>query len=133
MYFGIFFYQELRVINMFFKEIKMELVIALVIFAAVAYYLFSKRREVDTEQEPAPYKVETPAPLEAPVVQATPEPVVESAPVVEAKPAAPAKAKRQPRQPAAKPADKPAAKKAPPVKKPAAIQAASKARKPKAK
>ena len=103
----------------------MELVIALVIFAAVAYYLFSKRREVETEQEPA--KVETPAPL---VVEVTPEPVVESAPVVEAKPAVPAKAKRQPRQPASKQAAKPAAKPAQPAKKPAAIQAAPKVKKP---
>ena len=107
----------------------MELIIGLIIFAALAYYLFSKHRQMESEQETASYKVETLTPTEAPVVHATSVPVVETT-IVESKPAAAAKAKRQPRQPAAKPATKPAVKKAQPAKKPVAIQAAPKAKKP---
>ena len=104
----------------------MELVIALVIFAALAYYLFSKRREVEVEQKSAPYKVEAPVIVEAPAVPI----VVAGNPVIVEAPVVAAKKPRQPRQPAAKPAAKPAVKKAQPAKKPAAIQAASKAKKP---
>ena len=104
----------------------MELVIALIIFAGLAYYLFSKHRQMESEQEPTPYKVEAPAPVvEAPTVPI----VVAGNPVVAETPVA-AKKPRQLRQPAAKPAAKPAVKKAQPAKKPAAIQAASKAKKP---
>lgn len=100
----------------------MEIVIALVIFAALAYYLFSKRREVETEQEPVSSKVEAPVLTDALLpVQPTPEPVVE------VKAEQPVKAKT-PRHRAPKPAAKPAQ----PVKKPAVIQAAPKARKPRA-
>lgn len=95
----------------------MEIVIALVIVAAVAYYLFSKHREMEAEQESVPYKVESPVVAEPPVVQAVVEPVVEVKPEQSVK----AKTPRQ-RSP----------KQAQPAKKPAAIQPAAKARKPRA-
>jgi len=116
----------------------MELIIGLIVIAAVGYIVFRKKDESVAE---APYKVETPTvtPLGEPpatvvvegagTVAVTEEVKVEVAPVAEAPVVAeaPAKKPRKPRAPKAeaKPAAKtvaPAAKKAAP-KKAAAIKA----------
>jgi hypothetical protein len=105
----------------------MELIIGLIVIAAVGYIVFRKKDEPVAE---APYKVETPTvtPLgEPPVtivvegagaVAVVEEVKVEVTPVVEA----PAKAPRKPRAPKTETVAKPAAKKAAP-KKAAAIKA----------
>ena len=113
----------------------MELIIGLIVIAAVGYIVFRKKDEPVAE---APYKVETPtvtAQGEPPATVVTVEGAgavtieevkVEVTPVVEAPVVAeaPAKKPRKPRAPKAeaKPVAKPAAKKAAP-KKAAAIKA----------
>jgi hypothetical protein len=110
----------------------MELIIGLIVIAAVGYIVFRKKDEPVAE---APYKVETPTvtssgepPATVTVVEGAgavvvEEVKVEEAPVVEA----PAKKPRKPRAPKA---EAPAAKKAAP-KKAAAIKAKPKATKSK--
>ena len=116
----------------------MEIVIALIVVAGVVYYLFRKYNESEAELNQAPYKVETPT--VEPVKVETPEPVVTTpTPVAEeiqwpkvastnsqiTDSVTQVKKPRRPRQ--NKPQVKqPAAQKAP------AIQAAPKARKPRA-
>lgn len=114
----------------------MEIVIALIVVAGVVYYLFRKYNESEAELNQAPYKVETPT--VEPVKVETPETVV-TTPVAEeiqwprvastnsqiTDSVTQVKKPRRPRQ--NKPQVKqPAAQKAP------AIQAAPKARKPRA-
>lgn len=70
----------------------MEIIIGLIIVAAVVYF-FTRKSDVETANEAAPYKVETPvaeAPVEAPVVEV----VAEGAGIVEVPVEAPAKPKK---------------------------------------
>jgi len=120
----------------------MEIIIGIIVFAALAYFIFVRKSATKTAESTAPYKLETPAPAEQ-VKEVVAETVAEAAPIVEAAPvveAAPAKKTRKPRTPKAAPAEKPAkvvkakaaapkAKapaKAPAAKKPAARTARSK-------
>ena len=110
----------------------MEIVIVLVIFAGIAYYLFSKRSEVDAPStvESAPYKVPEPVTVSVtplPMVVETHEPVEQPAPkAASAKAKVPAAAKK-PTAPKKSPAPKKVE-----TKKPAAITTAPKAKKPRA-
>lgn len=66
----------------------MEIIIGLIIVAAVVYF-FTRKSDVETANEAAPYKVETPV-AEAPVVEV----VAEGAGIVEVPVEAPAKPKK---------------------------------------
>ena len=109
----------------------MELIIGLIVIAAVGYIVFRKKDEPLAE---APYKVETPTvtavgepPATVVVEGAGLVTIAEEVKVVEAPVVAeaPAKAPRKPRAPKAETVAKPAAKKAAP-KKAAAIKATPK-------
>lgn len=106
----------------------MEIIIGLLVVAAIAFYLIRKNKEVEAElqtKEEAPYKVEEPVlePVVTPVnpqatdLVTTPAPAKKAAQPAQAKPKAPAKS-RAPAKPKATPAIKAA-----PAKKPRAPRA----------
>jgi len=96
------------------RNLKMEIIIALVVAFGLGYlFFFRKKEEVAVsapEVTPVPYKVETPTVVEvAPVVE---EVKVEApAPVVEAVAETPVKKTRKPRAPKAETTEKKAAPK----------------------
>lgn len=111
----------------------MEIIIGLLVVAAVAFYLIRKNKETEAElqtKEAAPYKVEEPVlePIAAPVNPQVTDAVTVTAPIVKEKqwPMTEAAPKARARKPAAKPTAKPKAApaiNAAPAKKPRAPRA----------